>query len=363
MRLVKKTTDEFFMSKALALAKKGQGFVSPNPLVGAVVVKNGKIIGRGYHTKFGEAHAEINALLDAKNQTKGATLYVTLEPCTFFGKTPACVNTVINSGLKKVVVAVKDPNPKVSGKGIRMLKKAGIETKVGVLKKEVQKQNESYFKFLKKKIPFVILKIATTLDGKIAMFNGESRWIDSLASRNFSQGIRCQCDAILVGINTLLKDNPLLTCRIEPKKRLLKVVLDSELNTPLNAKILRNGNLVIFTSTNNIPKKRLLNKKGARIIKIKKNTNGFLSWDAILKELYKMNIGSVLIEGGAKVASSALKAGIVDKLYLFLAPKFLGKGLSFTDGINLKSLDQAIKLKEYKILQIGNDILIEGYLK
>ncbi len=351
------------MSKALALAEKGRGFVSPNPLVGAVVVKNGKIIGKGYHAKFGGAHAEINALLDAKNQTKGATLYVTLEPCTFFGKTPACVNTVIDSGLKRVVIAMKDPNPKVSGKGIRMLQKAGIETRVGLLGKEAQKQNESYFKFVKERLPFVILKIAATLDGKIAMVNGESKWINSLISRNFSQRIRCQCDAILVGVNTILKDNPHLTCRIESKKQLLKVILDSKLRIPLKAKVLKNGNSVIFTSVNNNSKKRLLYKKGAHIIKIKKGKNSFLSWNAILKELYKINISLVLIEGGAKVASSALKTGIVDKLYLFLAPKFLGRGTSFTDGICLKKLDQAIKLKEYRIQPIGNDILIEGYLK
>lgn len=351
------------MSKAIILAEKGRGFVSPNPLVGAVVVKNGKIIGKGYHTKFGEAHAEINAMLDAKNHTKGATLYVTLEPCTFFGKTPACVNTVIDAGLKRIVVAVKDPNPKVSGKGTRMLKKAGIETRVGVLGKEAQKQNESYFKFVKKRLPFVILKIAATLDGKIAMLNGESKWIDSLISRNFSQRIRYQCDAILIGINTVLKDNPRLTCRIEPKKRLLKVILDSKLKTPLNARLLENGNSVIFTSVSNVPKMRLLNNKGTYIVKIRKDKSGFLSWEAILKALFKMNIGSVLIEGGAEVASSALKAGIVDKVYLFLAPKLLGKGLSFTNGINLKRLDQAIKLKEYRIQPIGNDILIEGYLK
>jgi diaminohydroxyphosphoribosylaminopyrimidine deaminase/5-amino-6-(5-phosphoribosylamino)uracil reductase len=363
VRSVKTPADEFFMSKAIILAEKGRGFVSPNPLVGAVVIKNGKIIGKGYHTKFGEAHAEVNALIDANGRTRGATLYVTLEPCTFFGKTPACVNTVIDSGIKKVVVAVKDPNPMVSGKGIKMLKKAGIETKVGVLKKEVQKQNESYFKFVKKRLPFVILKIAATLDGKIAMLNGESRWIDSLISRNFSQRIRCQCDAILIGINTVLEDNPRLTCRSEPKKRLLKVVLDSKLKTPFNAKLLENGNSVIFTSVSNVPKMRLLNKKGAHLIKIKQGMNNFLSWVAILKELYKMNVSSVLIEGGAKVASSALKAGIVDKLYLFLAPKLLGKGLSFTDGIYLKRLDQAIKLKEYRIRQIGDDVLIEGYLK
>jgi len=352
------------MAQALALAEKGRGFVSPNPLVGAVVVKNGKIVGKGYHQQFGKAHAEIDALQDAKNKACGATLYVTLEPCTFYGKTPACVNTLLNSGLKRVVIATKDPNPKVFGKGIEILKKAGIETKIGVLAEMAQKQNESYFKFVKEQLPFVILKIASTLDGKIALLSGESKWIDSKPSRDFSQRLRLYADAILVGINTILKDNPRLTCRIAPQKRLMKVILDCNLRTPLNARVLKNGDTLIFTSQRikNSPQIDRFIRKGVKIIPVKKERNGILSWDEILGELYRMGIGTLLIEGGGEVASSALKARIVDKLFLFLAPKLAGIGLSFTDGIKLNHLNQAIALKKYQLRQIGNDILIEGYL-
>ncbi|MDH5186965.1 MAG: bifunctional diaminohydroxyphosphoribosylaminopyrimidine deaminase/5-amino-6-(5-phosphoribosylamino)uracil reductase RibD [candidate division WOR-3 bacterium] len=363
MLRAKSQSDEFFMSQALALAEKGRGFVSPNPLVGAVVVKNGKIIGKGYHKQFGKAHAEVNALADAKGKTKGAALYVTLEPCTFYGKTPACVNAVLNSGVTKVVVATKDPHSKVLGKGIEILRKAGIKTKVGVLAKQARKQNESYFKFVKKRLPFVILKIASTLDGKIALLNGESKWIGSKISRDFSQKLRLGSDAILVGINTVRKDDPRLTCRIEPKKKLAKVVLDSNLKTPLKAKVIREDNTIIFCSANGDQKIKQLTRKGVRVIRIKNGKKGLLPWNKILKELYKIGIGTVLIEGGATVASTALKAGIVDKFFLFLAPKLIGRGLSFTEGIRLKSLNQAIKLKEYRLYQIGPDILIEGYLK
>lgn len=364
MPLRQSPSDEFFMAQALALAEKGRGFVSPNPLVGAVVVKNGKILGKGYHQQFGSAHAEINALNAAKNNTFGATLYVTLEPCTFYGKTPACVKTLINSGLKRVVIATKDPNPKVFGKGIEILKKAGIETKVGVLEKVAQKQNESYFKFIQQRLPFVILKLAATLDGKIALSSGESKWIDSKKSRDFSQTLRLNADAILVGVNTILKDNPRLTCRIAPKKRLMKVILDSNLRTPLNARVFLNSNTLIFTSPLQIkhnPKIDSLTKKGVKIIPIPKR-QGILSWNEVLGELYKMGIGTLLIEGGAKVCSSALKAKVVDKLFLFLAPKLVGKGLSFTNGIKSNRLNEAIKLKEYELRQLGSDILIEGYL-
>jgi diaminohydroxyphosphoribosylaminopyrimidine deaminase / 5-amino-6-(5-phosphoribosylamino)uracil reductase len=356
-------TDEFFMQQALKLAEKGRGFVSLNPLVGAVIVKNGKVIGKGFHQQFGQAHAEVNAIDDAKGNIKDSTLYVTLEPCTFYGKTPACVNMLINSGLKRVVIATKDPNPRVFCKGIAKLKKAGIEVKVGVLEKAARKQNESYFKFVTKKLPYVILKIASSLDGKIALLNGESKWIDSKPSRDFVQQLRLGADAILVGINTVLNDDPQLTCRIEPKKRLIKVILDPDLEIPLNAKVLRNNNLVVFTAVDDDDKMRQLRQKGARIIPIKNDANGLFPWRKILNELYKIGIGSVLIEGGAVVASSALQAGIVDKFFLFLAPKLLGKGKSFTDGIYLKNLDQALKFEEYNLSQIGEDILVEGYFK
>lgn len=347
------------MAQALALAEKGRGYVSPNPLVGALLVKNGKIVGKGYHKAFGGPHAEINALMSAKkrNGAKHATLYVTLEPCTFYGKTPPCVNALVCAGLKKVVIATQDPNPKVCGKGVAILKKAKIKTKVGVLAKACQKQNESYFKYIKRRLPFVILKIAASLDGKIALWSGKSKWISSKQSRDFGQKLRLWADAILVGVNTILQDNPRLTCRVAPNKELLKIILDSHLRIPLDALVFRKGKVIIFTAENNSLKAKQLTQKGVKIIKLEKNKQGLLPWQRILKELYQMGIATLLIEGGATVASEALKAKIVDKIYLFLAPKLLGKGISFTD-----TLAKTIKLKEYELHQMGNDILIEGYL-
>lgn len=351
--------DEYFMKKAICLAEKGRGFVSPNPLVGAVIVKNGKIIGNGYHKKFGDAHAEINALKNAKESVKGATLYVTLEPCNYWGKkTPPCVPEIINSGIKKVVIGVLDCNPKVCNKGVRDLENAGIIIKVGVLKKDIEKQNESYIKYVNTGLPFVILKLGLTLDGRIATKKGESKWITSPQSRMFDQRLRKEADAILAGINTVLKDNPKLTCRIEPKKQLTRVILDPKLQTPINANVIKGKcKTIIFTARN-----KKSNFKGVEIVKVKSEKNRILSWDEILKELAKRQIASVLIEGGAQVASSALQANIVDKLYLIYAPKILGQGISFSDYLKLNGLKSAIRFKDYKIFNCGKDFILEAYV-
>lgn len=352
------------MQKAIELAEKGRGFVSPNPLVGAIIVKNRKIIGQGYHKKFGEAHAEINAIKSAKTSVKGATLYVTLEPCNYWEKkTPPCVPAIIKSGIKEVVIGTYDCNPKVCKKGILDLHNAGIKTRVGLLKEAIEKQNEYYFKFTKTGLPFVSLKLALTLDGRIATENKESKWITTALSRKFAQQLRKEVDAILVGINTVLIDNPRLTCRIEPKKRLTQVILDSGLKIPAMAKIMKEPNpTIIFTSNHQRIKDVKVMKKNLEIINVKPNENGFLSWNEILQELAKRKIASVLIEGGATVASSALQAKIVDKIYLMFAPKILGKGVTFSDYLKINSLKSAIQLKEYQIIKIGKDFIIEGYL-
>ena len=381
--------DEYFMKKALCLAEKGRGFVSPNPLVGAVIVRNSEIIGNGYHKKFGDAHAEINALKNAKESVKGATLYVTLEPCNYWGKkTPPCVPEIINSGIKKVVIGVLDCNPKVCNKGVRDLENAGIIIKVGVLKKDIEKQNESYIKYVNTGLPFVILKLGLTLDGRIATKKGESKWITSPQSRMFDQKLRKGVDAILAGINTVLKDNPKLTCRIEPKKQLTRVILDPKLQTPINANVMKGKcKTIIFTARNKksnfkgvdpAPFYKMSGDKtisfecditqpdkrgGVEIVKVKSEKNGILSWDEILKELAKRQIASVLIEGGAQVASSALQANIVDKLYLIYAPKILGQGISFSDYLKLNGLKSAIRFKDYKIFNCGKDFILEAYVQ
>jgi len=384
--------DEYFMNKAVELAEKGRGFVSPNPLVGAVIIKNGKIIGEGFHKKFGDVHAEINALKSVKESVcpaptdktcggkpqsirenfshpdnrcgvKGATLYVTLEPCNYWEKkTPPCVPVIINSGIKKVIIGTLDCNPQTCSKGVIDLRKAGIKTKIGVLRKKVEQQNEAYFKFVKQGIPFVILKLGLTLDGRIATKTGESKWITTEPSRQFNQKLRKESDAILVGINTILKDNPRLTCRIEPKKQLTKVILDPNLLTPPDAKALQ-GNCPTLIFANQKSRSVILSREhNPEIIYIKSDKNNLLSWNDVLMELAQRNIASVLIEGGAQVASSALQAGIIDKLYLIYAPKILGQGISFSDYLQLNGLKSAIRLKDYEIFNCGKDFILEAYV-
>jgi len=355
--------DKYFMYQAMLLAEKGRGFVSPNPLVGAVIVKNNKIIGQGYHKKFGDAHAEVNAFKNAKASVKGAKLYVTLEPCNYLEKkTPPCVPAIIEAGIKEVVIGTLDCNPRVCNKGVRDLRKAGIKIKVGVMRKEIEQQNEAYFKYSKKNRPFVILKLGLSLDGRIATSKGDSKWITSSESRRFVQRIRKEADAVLVGINTILKDDPRLTCRIDSKKVLIKVILDPNLLTPPHAKVLK-GNCPTLIFANKNSRSAILSRgKNIEIIRVESDKNDFLSWNDILKELAKRNIASVLIEGGAQVASSALQAGAVDKLYLIYAPKILGKGITFSDYLSLDGLKSAIRLKDYKIVNCGKDFILEAYV-
>ncbi|MEO0102818.1 MAG: bifunctional diaminohydroxyphosphoribosylaminopyrimidine deaminase/5-amino-6-(5-phosphoribosylamino)uracil reductase RibD, partial [candidate division WOR-3 bacterium] len=312
--------EENYIALTLKLAKKGQFFTSPNPHCGAVLVKGGKIIGKGYHKKFGGPHAEILAIESVKDKRllKGATLYSLLEPCSHYGKTPPCTERIIREGIKEVVYAMDDPNPLVKGKEV--LENAGIRVKRGVKEKEAKELNEWYIKYMKEKKPYVTLKAALTLDGKMATKGGESKWITGEKARDFSNLLRCEQDAILVGINTVIKDNPRLTCR-RIKKAMKRVILDQ---------------------------REELEKKGVKVISVKED-KGLLSWDEILNGLYQLGCAKILIEGGARVFSSALKGGIVDKMLLFFAPKILGTGLSFTEKLSFGSLQEAIELKEGKV--------------
>lgn len=358
--------DECYMRLAIELAEKGRGYVSPNPLVGAVIVKNGKVIGQGYHKQFGDAHAEINALKSVKGSISGATLYVTLEPCNFLEKkTPPCVPTIIKAGIKRVVIGTLDCNPKTCNKGVLDLRKAGIAVKVGVLQQQIERQNESYFKYIKTHLPFVILKLGISLDGRIALKSGESQWITSLLSRRFAQKMRQEVDAVLVGIGTIIKDNPRLTCRIDKQKVLTRVILDPTLQIPTKAKVFEEKNpIIIFTNQKATMQRRndLKKIRNLQIIPVT-SVHGLLAWDEVLKNLAQHNIASVLIEGGASVASSALQAKIVDKIYLFYAPKILGAGISFSDHLKLSNLKSAITVKSYQIKSLGNDFILQGYLQ
>ncbi|MEK6528346.1 MAG: bifunctional diaminohydroxyphosphoribosylaminopyrimidine deaminase/5-amino-6-(5-phosphoribosylamino)uracil reductase RibD, partial [Nitrospirota bacterium] len=338
------------MQRALALAVKGKGRTSPNPAVGAVIVKNNKIIAKGYHKKAGTPHAEILSLKKAGAKARGATLYVNLEPCCHTGKkTPPCTKAIIKAGIKKVVTAMIDPNSKVSGRGIRELQNAGIETKVGIMRTEAKKLNEAFIKFITKKEPFVILKVAQSLDGKIATAKGESKWITGEDARKYVHKLRNEVDAVLVGIGTVKKDNPSLTCRIKGGRNPFRVVVDSSLSIPLNAKVLKHkdGKTIIATISLNSttpPFKKggqrgifskkisadyqkkidLLRNREVQILTTKKDKNGMVNLKSLMKKLAKLDISSVMIEGGSRINASAVSDGIVDKIMMFTASKIIG---------------------------------------
>lgn len=364
-----KSLDEKYMRMALRLAEKAKGRTSPNPMVGAVVVKNGHVVGRGYHRKAGELHAEAIALKKAGPAAKGATLYVTLEPCSHTNKrTPPCTPLVIQSGVKRVVTAMIDPNPRVSGGGIRTIRKSGTELVTGVLEAEARKLNEAFIKHVTTKMPFVTLKIAQTLDGKIATASGESKWITGKEAREEGRRLRDINDAILVGINTVLKDNPSLTTRIPGGRDPIRVIVDSRLRMPLNAKVLIQkspAKTMIATLSNVLESKiKKLQDIGVEVLTIK-SAHGRVDLQDLVKKLGKKDIMSVLIEGGAEVNASALKSNIVDKIVMFIAPTILtGKdSLCSIGGISPKALDYAIKLRSVTSRFVGQDLMIEGYIR
>lgn len=357
------------MAMALRLAEKAQGRTSPNPMVGAVVVKNGRVIASGYHRRAGEAHAEAIALRKAGKAAKGATLYVTLEPCSHTNKrTPPCSPLVINSGVKRVVVAMIDPNPKVSGGGIRAIRKAGIEVRTGVLMGEAEKLNEAFIKHVTTGLPFVTMKIAQTLDGKIATASGESKWITGKEAREEGHRLRDTHDAILVGINTVLRDDPSLTARIPRGRDPLRVIVDSRLRTPLKAKVMMQrssaGTLIATRADSPEARREKIRNAGAEIITVR-SAAGRVDLKDLMRKLGKLGILSVLVEGGAEVHASALKAGIVDKAVVFIAPMLMtGKdSICSIGGTSPVKLGQALKLRDVTTHFAGSDLVVEGYVQ
>lgn len=328
--------DEFFLKQTLKLARYGLSWTNPNPLVGAVIVKANRIIAKGFHHKAGLPHAEIEALASLKETPNGATLYVNLEPCASFGKTPPCVDTIIQSGIKKVVFCALDPNPKNHGKGLDKLKKAGIETSVGILETEARILNETFFTFHEKNRPFVAVKFAASLDGKLATSTGDSKWITNEKARVYARKLRAQYQAVLVGINTVLKDDPHLGVRIKGKKDPLRVILGSKLQIPSHSQVLRDHN-VLIVSAQKIPD--------------------------LLSILKEREIISVLVEGGGQTLGSFLDSKIVDKAYAFHAPIIIGDRKAVTiGGEGAETIDKAIRLKNTSFRKFGDNLLTIGYL-
>lgn len=349
--------DEFYMKMAIKLADKGRGRTSPNPMVGTVVVRNDKIVGKGYHRRYGEPHAEVNALKEAGKNAGGATLYVNLEPCCIYGHTPPCTETIIKSGIKKVVCSSLDPNPKVKGKGIEKLKEAEIEVKIGVLKKDAEKLNEAYFKFVKKRLPFVTLKIAQTLDGKIATSSGDSKWITSEDSRRFVHQLRSQVNAVLIGVNTAIKDDPDLTIHNQKGENPKRIVLDSHRRIAPGLKLIRknkDNKTVVATVDSQI-------ELPVEVWKIKKDKKGRADLLDLLKKAKEKNITSILVEGGKEVFTSFLKNRLVDKIYCFISLKILGEGKSSFGDLGIFTISDSIYLKDAEIRRFSYDFLISGY--
>jgi len=353
------------MRVALSQAARGLGKVNPNPLVGAVIVNGSSMIGSGYHEYFGGPHAEINAIRDAKGSVEGATIYVTLEPCSHFGKTPPCADALIEAKIKKVVVAMTDPNPWVTGRGIERLKENGIEVVVGLLEKEAQELNRIFIKYIQTKLPYVVLKSAMSLDGKIATTSGHSQWISCPESRQYVHSLRNELKGILVGVNTVITDDPKLTTRLEsgPGRDPIRIVVDSNGRLPLSAKMLKNGasNPVIIATTTNFPeRKRSYLEEAGHMILTLPDHDGQVDLKMLMGELGKMGIDGILLEGGGTLNESALKNGIVDEIQFIIAPLLIGGRDAITpvEGAGFNTIDEGIKLQQMSTKQIGKDILV-----
>ncbi len=354
--------DAKYMKRALALAARARGRTSPNPMVGAVIVKRGRVIAEDYHRRAGTPHAEALAIEAAGRAARGATLYVTLEPCCHTRKrTPPCTQAIKSSGFGRVVIAMKDPNPRVSGRGIRELRAAGIDVATGLLEKEARVLNEAYIKYITTGTPFVILKTAMTLDGKIATPAGQSRWITGEASRKLVHALRGRVDAVMTAVGTVRADDPELTARLRGGRNPVRVVVDPSLRSPLNSRVFKTPPATVLVTSASGPKLEKLVKTGVKVIKYK----GKLKLIWLMRKLAQMGIMSVLIEAGSSFNASTLDSGVVDKVMYFIAPKLIGGEKSYTavGGKPFGRLEHAIGVKDMRVRRVGDDVLIEGYLR
>lgn len=349
-------TEETYMKMCIELARKGAGYVSPNPLVGCVIVKDGEIIGTGYHEKYGGPHAEVNAIADAEKNgydVRGAELYTNLEPCSHLDKTPPCADLIIKKELGKVFVGMEDPYPQVNGKGIKRMRDAGIEVKVGILEKECRELNKFFLKYLLRSRPYVTLKIAQSIDGIIALKNFESKYITGDESRKYVHQLRSEYDAVLIGRNTALKDDPKLTVRDVEGRNPLRFVLDSAMSLPKKLHMFSEENkpdTYIFSS-------KLENEHEYNIVSCKEE-NGVINLNDALKKMWEKKINSVLVEGGANVFSQFIENGLFDDIYFFIAPKIIGSGISPFETFTVPALSDAYPLKFDFLKHLGDDILI-----
>ena len=368
------------MRRAIELAKKGGGYVHPNPLVGCVVVKDGEIIAEGYHEKYGEFHAERNALTRCKTETKDASLYVTLEPCCHYGKTPPCTEIIIEKGIKKVFVGILDPNPLVAGNGVKILQDAGIEVEVGLCENEIREMNKVFLKYITTKRPYVIMKTAMTLDGKIAAHTGDSKWVTNEESRKMVHELRSELAGVVVGIGTVLADDPMLTCRLEGEHHQpVRIVVDSNLRIPLDSQMVKTAReyrTIIATTQDVISTeakrngeisfncRRFLDKlemTGVELLECQ-SKNNHVDINDLMTKLGAMGIDSLLLEGGGTLNAAFLEAGCVDEVWAFIAPKIIGGEGSKTpvSGKGIDKMSKAVNLQDIDIQNINGDILIKG---
>jgi diaminohydroxyphosphoribosylaminopyrimidine deaminase/5-amino-6-(5-phosphoribosylamino)uracil reductase len=360
--------DVQYMQQALELARGGLGFVSPNPLVGCVLVKDGAVVGQGYHQRFGGPHAEVHALHEAGPQARGAMLYVNLEPCSHTGKTPPCADAVIQAGVSRAVVALRDPNPLVAGAGLARLTAAGIVVTVGVCEAAAYKLNEAFIKFITTRRPFVTLKSAITLDGKIATRTGASHWITGELARQEGHRLRHAADAILVGIGTVLQDDPQLTTRLPDQQGAnpLRVIVDSTLRVPPQAQVTDVASdrrtLIVTTARAPVVRSEALRTQGVEVVCLPAYDDGRVDLEALLRYLGERGVASVLVEGGATLSATLLRRRLVDKVLLFVAPKIIGAdGLSVVGPCGVETMEQVIHLRDVVSRRLGNDVLLEAY--
>jgi diaminohydroxyphosphoribosylaminopyrimidine deaminase/5-amino-6-(5-phosphoribosylamino)uracil reductase len=358
--------DRRYMRLACRLALKAAGRTSPNPMVGAVLVRKGSIVGSGFHRAAGTDHAEVVALKRAGARARGATLYINLEPCSHYGQTPPCAPALIRAGVREVVAGIQDPNPRVAGRGFNQLRRAGIRVRSGILEAECRELNEAFAKYITRKIPFVILKLAASLDGKIAAASGDARWISNADSRAEVHRLRNRVDAVLVGAGTVLGDDPQLTCRIPGGRDPWRVILDARLRISPEARVLRQRepqkNIIVTSLRAQARKVRALESLGARVWRFEAR-RGEIRWLPMLRKLAAMGIVSVMIEGGAATAASALRDNVVDKLLLFYAPKILGgDGRVMIEKLGIGRVRDAISVRRMEVEKSGSDLLVTGYL-